>query len=248
MSGTLDDRLRRHYDERTSHLPHHGPGLDTIIVRSSPFHDSRQHRSRIPAMIGVAAALIATSLILVNRLSSDTAVSNPATTESAAPTATAPTAIVGGEPVDSSAPPSLVTDGVPVTVSAGSPLSFWQFLPNLAIAERETSAGSGTELCWRTSAGTGCLDDTFVSPEVGVIPTDSGVIFLARPSLALIVPPPSDPSAPTFELKPSPTKITARLSDGSTVTAAVQYRAEFGVGYASLTLPAGVTLVSASSS
>jgi hypothetical protein len=28
MNATLEDRLRRHYDERTRGLPEHGPGLE----------------------------------------------------------------------------------------------------------------------------------------------------------------------------------------------------------------------------
>jgi hypothetical protein len=139
------------------------------------------------------------------------------------------------------------TTATPVTVSAGSPLTYWRFLPDLEISEREATTASGTELCWKTPVGKGCLDDTFNSPQVGLIPTDGGLIALTRPALILVAPPPSDPSAPKFTVGPNPTTVTAILSDGTTLTAEVQYTETFGVGYARLSTPTRVTVISATS-
>ena len=143
-------------------------------------------------------------------------------------------------------PPAVGLNESPVTIPAGSELSYWRWFPDLDISERQTADGD-TELCWRTPAGTGCIDDSFISPEVGIIPTDGGAILLARPALIAITPTPTDPLAPMFEQGPSPTTITATLSDGSTVTADISYGHDFGVGYGRVTLPAGVTVASASS-
>ena len=144
-------------------------------------------------------------------------------------------------------PPAVGLSESPVTIPAGSELSYWRWFPDLDISERQTAAGS-TELCWRTPAGTGCIDDSFISPEVGIIPTDGGAILLARPALIAKTPTPTDPLAPKFEQGPPPTTITVTLSDGSTVTAGVDYGDQFGVGYGRVTLAAGVTIASATSS
>ncbi|MEO5900948.1 MAG: hypothetical protein ABIR68_12585 [Ilumatobacteraceae bacterium] len=138
-------------------------------------------------------------------------------------------------------------DDVPVTISVGSTLSYWRWFPDLDISERETAEG-GTELCWRTPVGTGCLDDSFISPHVGVIPTDGGAIILARPALIEITPPPTDPLAPKFRQGPPPTTITATLTDGSSITAKVSYGEQFGVGYARITLTTGIEITAATSS
>ncbi len=130
---------------------------------------------------------------------------------------------------------------------AGSDLNYWRWFADLDISERQTADG-GTELCWRTPAGTGCVDDSFTSPQVGIIPTDGAAIVLARPALIEIVPPPSDPLEPKFEMGPLPTQVTATLSDGSTVVADIEYGEQFGVGFARIGLSAGVRVTDAVSS
>ncbi len=88
---------------------------------------------------------------------------------------------------------------------------------------------------------------SFISPEVGIIPTDGGAILLTRPALIEITPPPTDPSAPMFEMGPPPTSITSIMSDDSTVIADISYGDQFGVGYGRVSLDAGVTISSATS-
>jgi len=144
-------------------------------------------------------------------------------------------------------PAAVGLNETPITIPAGSELSYWRWFADFDISERQTAAG-GTELCWRTPAGTGCIDDSFISPQVGIIPTDGGAILLARPALIEISPAPTDPLAPKFEQGPPPTTITVTLSDGSTVTADIEYGDQFGVGYGRVTLAAGVTVASAVSS
>ncbi len=155
------------------------------------------------------------------------------------------------EPVDvagATLPPSGDLIDVPLTVPPDSPLAYWRFLPDLDIAERQTATASGTELCWRTPSGTGCIDDTFYSPDVGVIPTDGAVILLARPTLIPIDPAPTDPMAPTLRVGPAPTTVTVTLSDGTVRDVSLTIGEQFGIGYGRIDLPAGTTVTSATSS
>lgn len=128
-------------------------------------------------------------------------------------------------------PPSGDLIEVPMTIPAGSPLNYWRFLPDLDISERATATGSGTELCWRTPAGTGCLDDTFEGPDVGIVPTDGAVIFLARPRLTPIEPAPSDPLAPRLSIGPPPTTVRVTFTDGTTTDVSLTQGVQFGVSH-----------------
>jgi hypothetical protein len=143
-------------------------------------------------------------------------------------------------------PPSADLNEVPITIATGQPLSYWRWFADLDISERQTPTG-GTELCWRTPAGTGCIDDDFSSPDVGRIPTDGATIVLARPGLVPIVPTPSDPNAPKFWVGPNPKRVVATLSDGTTVTVELTYGDEFGVGWARIPTPEGVEMTDARS-
>lgn len=67
----------------------------------------------------------------------------------------------------------------------------------------------------------------------------------AEPS---ITPPPTDQNAAKFELGPNPTTVTAILSDGSTLTAEINYGEQFGVGYARIPVPGTLTVTEARSS
>lgn len=144
-------------------------------------------------------------------------------------------------------PPSVDLAEVPVTiVREDGVFSWWRWLPDVDISERQdASVQSPTELCWRTPTGEGCIDEDFSSPEVGLIPTDRAVIAVTRPALIEIVPAPEDPLAPKFEVGPDPVKVTATLTDGSTVEAVVRYVEGFGLGYARLPVPLGESVVTA---
>jgi len=145
-------------------------------------------------------------------------------------------------------PPSGDLIEIPLTVPPNSPLSYWRFLPDLDISERQTTEASGTELCWRTPTGQGCLDDTFYSPDVGVIPTDGAAILLARPALIPIEPVSTDPLAPTLQIGPTPTIVTVTLSDGTTREVQLTQGEQYGIGHGRIELPAGTTITSAKSS
>ena len=245
MNAALEDRLRRHYDERTSEIPQHGPGLDdgaVVRVRASWSEPKANRTARVSLVIGSIAAATILGFVLVDRPAAQQpdvgAVGSTSQNSSAPPTADAPGRTL---------PPTVGLNEVPVTIAAGSALTYWRWLPDLDISERGTAQG-GTELCWRTPAGTGCVDDSFISPQVGIIPTDGGAILLVRPALVPITPTPTDPLVPKFEQGPPPTIVTAILSDGSTVTVDVRYGEQFGVGYARIALAAGVTVMSATSS
>ncbi len=157
--------------------------------------------------------------------------------------------LTAAEPVEvtgATLPPSADLNESPITIAMGTQLSYWRWFPDLDISERQTATGD-TEFCWRTPAGEGCIDDDFTSPKVGLVPTDGATIVLVRPALTPIVPAPDDPLEPTLEVGPSPTKVVATLSDGSTVTAEVNYGQSFGVGWARIATPDGITVTDARS-
>ena len=381
MNATLEDRLRRHYDERTTNLPTRGPGLleaTTLTIQPTPIKQRPNRAARVSLLVGSIAAATILGFVLLDRGTgqqpeigsaeppvgvltpaetlpdtgdlSDTPVTvaaaepsnwyrlqpdldvawyqdptvlsssmfcwrTPVASECVlddtagaltliVPTAGEQTLVISGghtdettldvqltngailtaplvmdatiswgvaryrvpegesifsigeasakssETVDVSGqtlPPEVGLSVTPMTIPAGSELSYWRWFPDLNISERETATGS-TELCWRTPGRAGCIDDSFISPSVGIIPTDGAAILLARPALVLITPPPTDPLAPKYEQGPLATKITATLSGGSTVTADVKYGEDFGVGYARIALPEGQSVVSAVSS
>lgn len=323
MTATLEDRLRRHYDERTRDLPDHGPGLDcraVSMISAGAMTERRSRRAmRISLALGSVAAATVLGFVVLNRppieqqsvssvespsstsstpenvealapvetlpQGTDVSTDTPVTVAGTAPTVwyrlqpdldvawyleasgqspsmlcwrtpagseclpdefpgalplIVPTAggqtlvVTGGNAgpttldvqLDSGAiltaplviddtinwgvaryrlpdgesivgigdastqasesavvpgmtlPPAVGLSDVPVTIAAGGELSYWRWFPDLDISERETATG-GTELCYRTPAGAGCLDDAFNSPEVGIIPTDGAVILLA---------------------------------------------------------------------
>ncbi len=152
-------------------------------------------------------------------------------------------------PVDVSGatlPPAADLTDVPVTIVAGPELSYWRWFADLDISERQTASGD-TEFCWRTPVGEGCIEHDFASPKVGLIPTDGATIVLAQPAIVPIVPAPSDPNAPRFELGPNPTRVVATLSDGTTATADLTFGDEFGPGWARIPTPDGVTVTDARS-
>lgn len=139
-------------------------------------------------------------------------------------------------------PPAADLVEVPLTVPAGSDLSYYRFLPDLDISDRQTADG-GNELCWRTPVGHGCLDDDLAEP-VKVIPTDGAVIVLTRPKLTPIDPPPSDPLAPASMLGDDPTAVTVTFSDGTSARAPVVQGTVYGVWFGRVDLPAGAEVVS----
>lgn len=128
----------------------------------------------------------------------------------------------------------------PVTVPAGQGLSYWRWLPDLDISEVQPAEGP-TQLCYRTPAGEGCIDEDFNSPMVGLVPVPGGFIALVQPELIAISPPLDDPLAPQFEAGPPPTRVIAEFSDRPSVTADVHYGEQFGLGWARLEIPDGVT-------
>lgn len=84
------------------------------------------------------------------------------------------------------------------TVPQGAELQWFEFMPgSLHLAWRETA--DGAEMCWRTRAGEGCVDDDFRAPEAVVIPyRDTQVVVLTRPPLS----------------GPAPEKVTLELANG----------------------------------
>lgn len=223
-------------------------GDQTLVIAAGA--DSQEVQVQLDNGSGLSAPVITTQSV------ADLGVARfelPAGTSIVSARIAAPGSDLSGDPepvevTGASLPPSGDLIEVPLTVPADSALAYWRFLPDLDIAERQTATGSGTEFCWRTPAGTGCLDDTFHSPDVGVIPTDQAAILLARPALIPIEPAPTDPMAPTLRIGPTPTIVTVALSDGTTHDFALRNGERFGIGYARIDLPAGTTITSATSS
>jgi len=143
-------------------------------------------------------------------------------------------------------PPAADLNEVPVTIAAGPELSYWRWFADLDISERQTTSGD-TEFCWRTPVGEGCIEHDFASPKVGLIPTDGATIALAQPAIVPIVPAPSDPNAPRSELGPTPTRVVATLSDGTTAMAELTFGDQFGPGWTRIPTSDGVTVTDARS-
>jgi hypothetical protein len=230
MNATLEERLRQHYVERTREVSGRGPGLASTVSMTWFAEQRRSRGTRVVLGLSVAAAAALIGFVLLNRPE--------------------PSGVVADQPPSITGrvlPPYIDPDITQLTSSDGRPLRYWRWFPDLEFAERPVG-DNGTEFCWRTPTGNDCIDDTFYSPDVGIIPTDQAVIFLARPALLPIIPPPTDPMKPKLKMGPPAKVITVTLSDGTVAKATVFYRKDYGVGYARLSLPAGVTVMKAVSS
>jgi hypothetical protein len=230
MNATLEDRLRQHYAERARDVSDQGPGLASTATMTWFVKPTRSRGSRVVFGLSFAAAAALIGFVKLNRA------------EPSGVAADRPPGITGRV-----LPPYVDPDIAQLTSSDGRPLRYWRWFPDLEFAERSLG-DAGTEFCWRTPTGSDCVDDTFNSPDVGIIPTDQAVIFLARPAILPITPPPTDPMKPKLKMGPPAKVVTVTLSDGTVVQARVFYRRDYGVGYARLPLPAGVTVVKAVSS
>jgi hypothetical protein len=240
----VEDRLRALCKAATDPLPEQGPGLDAVTrsyIRTTP--DARTSTLRLATrgvvLLGAAAAVVGAINIVGHREPSRIVGSAAGNDKIPAPVVTLP--------------PAANLSAAPITVPAGSELSYFRFLPDLDVAFRDapgeqTVRGSSAELCWRTPAGTGCIPDDFTSPSVGLIPSTGAAILLLRPGLIPIVPAPQDPSAPKLQLGPDPIKVTISLSDGSTVDVPVAKGKDLGLGYSRVLLPDGLTVTAAKSS
>ncbi|MCU1401595.1 MAG: hypothetical protein JWN62_4704 [Acidimicrobiales bacterium] len=229
--NNLEDRLRHHYTDRAAIMPTSGPGLDDPVaatITAGPHRAKPRRTLRLGIAAGTIAAAVALVAIAANRSTDTNSASTPPSPASNdAPTTVETTVAIPGATL----PPDPTLSQTPVTVAYGGPRSYWRWLPDLDIAEQQTATG-GTELCWRTPTGDGCIDDAFESPATGIIPTDEAAIILARPALGQIA---------------NPTTVTALLSDQTTVVGALLYDSDFGVGYARIPLQPGLTVVSATS-
>ncbi len=114
MNDTLEDRLRRHYGERTSELPANGPGVGTgvvLTVRRGPTQPRRSRAARTTLAIGSAAAVAITGLVLVNRPAAEAPPPSPSSPNSASSTPSeetdpvAPAFTLPGSTVATSLPP-----------------------------------------------------------------------------------------------------------------------------------------------
>jgi len=139
-------------------------------------------------------------------------------------------------------PPAADLIEVPMTIPEGQGLAYWRWLPDLDFSEVQPTTGP-TQFCYRTPAGEGCIDEEFNSPNVGIVPTTDGVIALVQPELTTITPPPTDPLAPTLQAGPQPSTVIAQLSDGTTTSSDVNYSDQYGLGWARVSVPDGVTII-----
>lgn len=256
----MTDDLARRLDHLSRRGPHAEPRLAVAraihLAHNAPTPqrpDRYRPTARILTGAVAAASIVAAVAVLATRDTPSTTAPSVAPTDAASaaspksPEESGPAASIApsAEPTET-LPPTTGEQPPPVTVPAGSPLVYFRLLPDLDVSQRETGVGS-TELCWRTPAGEGCIDDAFNSPDVGAIPATGGVIFLARPALVRIEPAPTDSTAPLYTLGPEPISVTAHLSDGSTSTVRLEHLDTFGPSYARLALPEGITVVEASS-
>ena len=123
-------------------------------------------------------------------------------------------------------PPS---DNVPMTVPAGSDLSYYSYLPDLHLGWRATEDGN-TDLCWKTASDEGCESDLFYAPDTVVIPNGNHVIVLTRPAVG----------------GETPTEAVVTFSSGETANAAFTTPSGIAIAFARVEVPDGVTVISAS--
>jgi hypothetical protein len=123
-------------------------------------------------------------------------------------------------------PPS---DNVPLTVPAGSDLSYYSYLPDLHLGWRAAEDGN-TDLCWKTASDEGCESDLFYAPDTVVIPNGNHVIVLTRPALG----------------GEAPAEAVVTFSNGETANEAFTTRSGIAIAFARVEVPDGVTVTSAS--
>lgn len=123
-------------------------------------------------------------------------------------------------------PPS---DNVPMTVPAGSDLSYYSYLPDLHLGWRATEDGN-TDLCWKTVSDDGCESDLFYAPDTIVIPNGNQVIVLTRPALG----------------GDTPAEAVVTFSNGETANEAFTTPSGIAIAFARVEVPDGVTVTSAS--
>lgn len=154
----------------------------------------------------------------------------------------------GGSAVNTAAPtPTLApADSTPVTVLAGTPLSYFTYLPDLHLAWRASADGASSEICWKTPEGEGCVSDSFQAPDVVVIPNGPQVFVLTR---AGFIPDGTfaENGMPNGIFR-DPTQVTIEFSDGSETRAALTTPDGIGIPYARIDLPPGTTVESATAS
>jgi hypothetical protein len=123
-------------------------------------------------------------------------------------------------------PPS---DNVPMTVPAGSDLSYYSYLPDLHLGWRAAEDGN-TDLCWKTASDEGCESDLFYAPDTVIIPNGNHVIVLTRPALG----------------GETPTEAVVTFSNGETANEAFTTPSGIAIAFARVEVPDGVTVTSAS--
>jgi hypothetical protein len=170
MNATLEDRLRRHYDERTHDIPAHGPGLDDrTLLTIRPATSQPQHlASRLALTVGSLAAAVIGAVVLLDRSSTD----QPAATNST----TADTTEIAEplSPVDTLPDGPDVSD-TPVTVLASAPTDWYRLQPDLDVAwYHGTGTQSRSMLCWRTPVGSECVPDEGADVLPLIVPTAGG--------------------------------------------------------------------------
>jgi hypothetical protein len=225
MNATLEDRLRQHYADRTTHLPQQGPGLDTVVVRSGHYVDPTRNRSlggRVALVAGLAAAAVAVVLVAVNR--GDT----PSVGTSSTPTADAtvpPNTVVADALAPAvTLPPSADLSDTPVTVAAVGPSNWYRLQPDLDVAwYRNPDNQSPSMFCWRTPVITDCVADQFPPHPLPPMATGGGQVLVVVSG---------DWSQDTVRLE----------TDSETLTAPISWDPVIGWGVARFSLPAGMEI------
>lgn len=159
MNATLEDRLRRHYDERTNDLPTRGPGLldaSALIVQPTALTHRPNRAARISLLVGSIAAATIVGFVIVDQSSTgqpSTASVEP--TQLSVSTSTDPGIQVIGP--SETLPDTGDLSATPVTVAGDSPSDWYRVQPDLDIAWYQDASGDlPATLCWRTPAGSDC--------------------------------------------------------------------------------------------
>lgn len=193
MNVDLEERLRRHYDERTRHLPVRGPGLDPetygLLLTTGERRPGTDYR-RVAAVLGAAAAVVAVlSLALLVRPGGDPApgasppggLDRPEEEDTSADTSVPPTEGFAYAATPLATLPDYddlaEDDGPMVTVLGTAPENWYRLQPDLDVAGYAPIEGGESLFCWRTPVGDDCRPNDLHLSHLAV-PTAGGTLLV----------------------------------------------------------------------
>jgi hypothetical protein len=232
MNATIEERLRRHYDERTREIPAHGPGIGAEALPQITFQRAaawpRVRRATWATLaIGSVTAAALLGFVLISRPTTEQLDSAGSDVPSSATSVTSDSTA----DVDALQPVQTLPDGgdvsdTPATVVAAAPVDWYRLQPDLDVAwHLDPSGQSPSMLCWRTPVGSECFPDDLPDDALGALP--------------LIVPTGGGQTLVVTIVDAGTTDLEVRLTGGTVMTAPVVVDDTIGWSVARYVVPAG---------